>query len=144
MRSGQFARPLRRSVTLCSTRSDGGVPQSLRSTFCASVFFGSWGLFERFSFAAMSCSSSISLGYPFSPPCESSFQTYLLYNFDFSGKKSPVLTGSDPWFLRSSPPGFSHSFEAILPSYKMKSNKFLLDLSILYNISNNYHYYFCR
>ena len=34
--------------------------------------------------------------------------------------------------------------EAILPSYKMKSNEFLLDLSILYNNSNNYHYYFYR
>ena len=40
--------------------------------------------------------------------------------------------------------GFSQRFEAILPSYKMQSNEFLSDLSILYNISNDYHYYFYR
>ena len=40
--------------------------------------------------------------------------------------------------------GFSHRSEAILPSYKMKSNEFLSDLSILHNISNDYHYYFYR
>ena len=40
--------------------------------------------------------------------------------------------------------GFSHRFEAILPFYKMQSNEFLSDLSILYNNSNDYHYYFYR